>query len=122
MPALRLESLGFGRNAKNRAGIAELLASFFRAFAHDFTFRDSVVSIREGRLLTKEEKEWTSKNNSRTDRFWWCIEDPFELDHDLGSVVHDPKGQVSKSYLTPIQHLTVLDTKTTQSPLWHPNI
>ena len=59
---------------------------FYRFYARDFNFRDGVVSIREGRELTKVEKEWTTKHNTRKDRFWWCIEDPFELTHNLGRV------------------------------------
>lgn len=59
---------------------------FFRFYAHDFNFRDHVACIREGRVLTKADKEWTTKHNTRRDRFWWCIEDPFELSHNLGRV------------------------------------
>ena len=32
------------------------------------------------------DKDWTPKRNSRFDRFWFCIEDPFELSHNLGRV------------------------------------
>lgn len=66
--------------------LAQLLVGFFRFYAHDFNFRDHVACIREGRVLTKAEKEWTTKQNTRRDRFWWCIEDPFELSHNLGRV------------------------------------
>lgn len=45
-----------------------------------------VVSVRCAALITKEKKEWTLKHNTRHNRYWLCIEDPFETTHNLGRV------------------------------------
>lgn len=77
---------GFGAYARNRESLGSLLYHFFRFFARDFNYKDHVISIRLGAVLTKEKKDWTPRRNSRHDRYWWCIEDPFELTHNLGRV------------------------------------
>ena len=81
-----IESLGFGRNSRNDTTLGELVEGFFRFLGQGFRFQDSVVSIREGTELSKEEKNWTKKHTTRTDRFYLCIEDPFEVTHNLGRV------------------------------------
>ena len=82
-----IESLGYGARTRNTESLGQLLVGFFGYLANGFSFRDSVISIRTGQVLQKSEKEWTAKQNSRRDRYWWCIEDPFELSHNLGRVV-----------------------------------
>jgi hypothetical protein len=42
--------------------------------------------VRGGSLISKEKKEWTLKQNTRHNRYWLCIEDPFETTHNLGRV------------------------------------
>lgn len=81
---VEIERMGFGRNNRNRSSVAELLIGFFRFYAMDFDFRDDVVCIRLGYIISKDEKEWT--RNTKTDRYFWCIEDPFETTHNLGRV------------------------------------
>jgi DNA polymerase sigma len=44
-----------------KQSVGELLYEFFRYFANDFHYVTHVVSIRCGRLLTKEVKEWTKE-------------------------------------------------------------
>jgi len=46
------------------------------------------VSIRTGTVLSKESKDWTKRVGS--ERHLLCVEDPFELSHDLGRTV-DPQ-------------------------------
>ena len=53
------------------------------AWGHSYT--DGVVSIRTGGWLTKAEKGWTKRVGN--ERHLICIEDPFQLAHDLGRVV-----------------------------------
>jgi len=81
-----IESLGFGTRTRNNESLGQLLVGFFGYFATGFSYKDSVISIRTGQVLQKSDKEWTAKQNSRRDRYWWCIEDPFELTHNLGRV------------------------------------
>jgi len=83
-----VEKLGFMRNCRNTETVGQLLLGFFSFLgaSNGFNYRDDVVSIREGRPLTKADKEWTASSNTRRDRFWLCIEDPFELSHNLGRV------------------------------------
>ncbi|MCO5564122.1 hypothetical protein L7F22_017778 [Adiantum nelumboides] len=77
----KLKSFG----QKNKETLADLVTSFFEywAFRHDYT--RTVISIRTGKLLTKAEKEWTRRIGN--ERHLICIEDPFEVSHDLGRVV-----------------------------------
>ncbi|KAG0337561.1 hypothetical protein BG004_007602 [Podila humilis] len=77
--------------------VGELLYEFFRYFASEFRYATHVVSIRKGGLLTKEMKEWTkdqtqaqAESKPQTNvknRYLFCIEDPFELDHNIGRPV-----------------------------------
>lgn len=57
--------------------------------------------MRRATLLTKEQKEWTLKHNTRHNRYWLCIEDPFETSHNLGRVA-DRNTYV---YLVVLPHL-----------------
>jgi DNA polymerase sigma len=100
-----LQRLGFGRGVNpNKESLGQLLVEFFKFFATNvFNFHDDVVSIRLGRTISKEEKEWTPKSNSRRDRYWWCIEDPFEASHNLGRVadkdsLYTMRGEFIRAY------------------------
>nr|CAB3267384.1 terminal uridylyltransferase 4 [Phallusia mammillata] len=64
---------------KNTETVGELWLGMIRFYTEDFDFRKHVVSIRQKKLLTTFEKEWTSKFIS--------IEDPFDLNHNLGAGV-----------------------------------
>eukprot|EP00039_Didymoeca_costata_P011809 m.166986 g.166986 ORF g.166986 m.166986 type:complete len:962 (+) comp15299_c0_seq4:100-2985(+) len=81
-----IQSRGFGVNSRNTETIGELLIGFYSWLANGFNYKENIVSIRTGQALLKTDKEWTIKNNTRNDRYWWCIEDPFELSHNLGRV------------------------------------
>ncbi|KAF9197187.1 hypothetical protein BGZ49_002523 [Haplosporangium sp. Z 27] len=100
----------------SKQSVGELLYEFFRYFASEFRYASHVVSIRSGGLLTKEVKEWTkdhvqphlqhsqpqapvddapqSEEQAQIEtkpivknRYLFCIEDPFELDHNVGRPV-----------------------------------
>ncbi len=59
-----------------------------RRYAREFDFVKSVASVRMGTYLTKAQKGWDKKEGGfRGDRHLFCMEDPFELTHDLGRVM-----------------------------------
>ena len=72
----------YGKN--NRESIGELLFNFFRRYAHDLDFEKDVVSVREGRLISKEAKKWHLMQNNRL-----CVEEPFNTERNLGNTADD---------------------------------
>lgn len=71
--------------SRNKENIAHLLWGFFNYWAYCHDYANSVISIRTGSILSKQEKDWTRRIGN--DRHLICIEDPFETSHDLGRVV-----------------------------------
>ncbi|XP_048538465.1 UTP:RNA uridylyltransferase 1-like [Triticum urartu] len=71
--------------AENKETIAELLWAFFHYWAFQHDYRKDVISIRMGKIISKKEKNWTTRIGN--DRHLICIEDPFETGHDLGRIV-----------------------------------
>ena len=67
----------------NPATVGELWFGFLYYYAFEFKWGDHVVCIRKSSLetepLTCFTKKWTNKH--------FCIEDPFELSHNLGTGV-----------------------------------
>ncbi|KAK2972547.1 hypothetical protein RJ640_014271 [Escallonia rubra] len=74
---------GFGSH--NRESIGQLVWAFFNYWAYCHDYANDVISVRTGSMLSKHEKDWTRRVGN--DRHLICIEDPFELSHDLGRVV-----------------------------------
>ncbi|XP_072129834.1 terminal uridylyltransferase 4-like isoform X1 [Mobula birostris] len=70
----RLPELG-----KNKESVGELWLGLLRFYTEEFDFKEYVISIRQKKLLTTFEKQWTSK--------CIAIEDPFDLNHNLGAGV-----------------------------------
>nr|XP_033771993.1 terminal uridylyltransferase 4 isoform X2 [Geotrypetes seraphini] len=70
----RLPSLG-----RNMESVGELWLGLLRFYTEEFDFKEHVISIRQKKLLTTFEKQWTSK--------CIAIEDPFDLNHNLGAGV-----------------------------------
>ncbi|XP_028666695.2 terminal uridylyltransferase 4 isoform X2 [Erpetoichthys calabaricus] len=70
----RLPDLG-----KNSESVGELWLGLLRFYTEEFDFKEYVISIRQKKLLTTFEKQWTSK--------CIAIEDPFDLNHNLGAGV-----------------------------------
>jgi DNA polymerase sigma len=60
---------GFGD--KNTSSVGELLFEFFRFYAYEFDYADKVLSVRLGRVCTKEEKNWLYGMNNEL-----CVELP----------------------------------------------
>ncbi|CAI8607360.1 unnamed protein product [Vicia faba] len=80
----QVEKLGhFGRH--NKESIAHLVWGFFFYWAYCHDYANSVISVRTGSTISKRDKDWTRRVGN--DRHLICIEDPFEISHDLGRVV-----------------------------------
>ncbi|EYU32028.1 hypothetical protein MIMGU_mgv1a001944mg [Erythranthe guttata] len=80
----QVEKLGnFG--SRNGESIAHLVWAFFHYWAYCHDYATDVVSVRTGSTLSKRTKDWTRRVGN--DRHLICIEDPFEVSHDLGRVV-----------------------------------
>ena len=73
---------GFGK--LNTETLGELLFNFFRRYAYDLDYEKWVVSVREGRLISKEGKKWHLMQNNRL-----CVEEPFNTDRNLGNTADD---------------------------------
>ena len=73
---------GFGE--RNKETLGELLFHFFRRYAHEIDYEKSVVSVREGRLISKEAKKWHLTHNNRL-----CVEEPFNTERNLGNTADD---------------------------------
>ncbi|RAL07980.1 PAP/25A associated domain family [Aspergillus homomorphus CBS 101889] len=78
-----LDSLiGFGR--QNKQSLGELLFQFFRYYGHELDYEKHVISVREGKLLSKEAKRWHLMLNNRL-----CVEEPFNTSRNLGNTADD---------------------------------
>ncbi|GAV76666.1 PAP_assoc domain-containing protein [Cephalotus follicularis] len=71
--------------SRNKETIAQLVWGFFNYWAYRHDYANDVISIRTGSVISKREKDWTRRIGN--DRHLICIEDPFEISHDLGRVV-----------------------------------
>ncbi|EKX37655.1 hypothetical protein GUITHDRAFT_77870 [Guillardia theta CCMP2712] len=70
----------------NSSSLGLLLVGFFHFYSNVFEVDQGVVSIRSGRLLKKKAKGWDSPEGFRNQHIL-CIEDPFDVDLDLGRYV-----------------------------------
>lgn len=77
---------GIGESA-NAAPVGLLLLGFFYFYAKLFPLKDVVVCVRKGDLITKKEKGW--EKPKERNRHVICIEDPFDVDVDLGRYVDE---------------------------------
>ncbi|KAI9825112.1 MAG: hypothetical protein M1832_001432 [Thelocarpon impressellum] len=73
---------GFGR--PNTDGLGELLFQFFRFYGHEIDYDSSVVSVRQGKLLSKEDKGWHLMQNNSL-----CVEEPFNVSRNLGNTADE---------------------------------
>lgn len=73
---------GFGN--KNKSSEAELLFQFFRFYAHEFDYDKYVLSVRQGKLVTKTEKKWNYAINNQL-----CVEEPFNTGRNLGNTADE---------------------------------
>lgn len=75
--------VGFG--SRNQESIGKLVWAFFNYWAYRHDYANDVISVRTGSTMRKHSKDWTRRIGN--DRHLICIEDPFEITHDLGRVV-----------------------------------
>ncbi|UKZ81447.1 hypothetical protein TrVFT333_009219 [Trichoderma virens FT-333] len=73
---------GFGN--KNKSTEAELLFQFFRFYAHEFDYDKHVLSVRQGKLITKPDKKWHYAMNNQL-----CVEEPFNTNRNLGNTADE---------------------------------
>lgn len=64
---------------QNNESVGELWLGMLKFYTEEFNFQEHVVSIRQRAPVTRLQKMWTSQ--------CIAIEDPFDLDHNLGSGV-----------------------------------
>lgn len=78
-----VESLrDFGK--PNKETLGQLLFHFFRWYAHELDYEKYVISVREGKLISKQSKKWHLMQNNRL-----CAEEPFNTERNLGNTVDD---------------------------------
>ncbi|KAK2624685.1 hypothetical protein QTJ16_005878 [Diplocarpon rosae] len=73
---------GFG--AKNKESLGDLLFHFFRFYSHEFDYENTVISVRNGKPVSKVEKDWHRTLNNRL-----CVEEPFNVCRNLGNTADD---------------------------------
>ena len=72
---------GFG--SKNKESLGQLLFHFFRYYGFEYDYDRSIVSVRHGRVLKREEKNWAGASKEAQWRL--CIEEPFNSTRNLGN-------------------------------------
>ncbi|KAL1627364.1 hypothetical protein SLS54_002289 [Diplodia seriata] len=77
----------FGKD--NKESLGQLLFQFFRLYGHDFDYERDVVSVRNGRFLTRKEKGWEVDSGNKEGRFRLCVEEPFNVSRNLGNSADD---------------------------------
>jgi hypothetical protein len=78
---------GFGE--ANKETLGQLLFSFFRYYGHELDYEKQVISVREGKLLTREEKTWHLEGLKKEARNRLCVEEPFNMERNLGNSADD---------------------------------
>jgi hypothetical protein len=78
---------GFG--SENKESLGQLLFHFFRCYGYEIDYEKSVVSVREGRLLTRNEKNWHLAGLTKEARNRLCVEEPFNTERNLGNSADD---------------------------------
>lgn len=73
---------GYGR--KNKQSLGDLFFQFFKYYGHELDYEKYVVSVREGKLISKEAKGWHLLQNNRL-----CVEEPFNTSRNLGNTADD---------------------------------
>ncbi|THW28262.1 hypothetical protein D6D23_02123 [Aureobasidium pullulans] len=84
-----LEELrGFGKD--NHESLGQLIFYFFRHYGYVFDYQENVVSVKEGRPISRKEKGWDTKNyTEKESRSSLCVEEPFNTQRNLGNSADD---------------------------------
>ncbi|KAI9706786.1 MAG: hypothetical protein M1820_004757 [Bogoriella megaspora] len=76
-----LKSLeGYGK--QNKESLGQLLFQFFRKYGYEVDYEKYVISVRQGKLLTREAKGWPLERRL-------CVEEPFNTYRNLGNSADD---------------------------------
>ncbi|KAK7526803.1 uncharacterized protein IWZ02DRAFT_182543 [Phyllosticta citriasiana] len=78
---------GFGE--ANKETLGQLLFHFFRLYGHEFEYEEDVISVRQGRVLTRREKGWDLTGGTKEGRYRLCVEEPFNTSRNLGNSADD---------------------------------
>ena len=79
---------GFGDD--NKETTADLLFHFFRHYGYEFQYAKDVVSVREGKAVSRQEKGWDPSNyQDKEARNRLCVEEPFTVVRNLGNSADD---------------------------------
>ncbi|KAF2106915.1 hypothetical protein BDV96DRAFT_654249 [Lophiotrema nucula] len=78
-----------GYGDKNKESVGQLLFHFFRRYGHEIDYEKNVISIREGRLITREEKRWHRMGLKKEGANRLCVEEPFNTERNLGNSADD---------------------------------
>jgi len=73
---------GYGK--KNQETLGQLLFNFFRFYGHEFDYDKLVISVRNGKQISKVEKGWHLANNNSL-----CVEEPFNTIRNLGNTADE---------------------------------
>lgn len=68
-------------HGRNKLSEADLWLGFLRFYTESFDFAKYVICVRQRKLLTRFEKMWMGGSRG------FAIEDPFDLDHNLGGAL-----------------------------------
>ncbi|KAI6891127.1 PAP/OAS1 substrate-binding domain-containing protein [Hortaea werneckii] len=94
-----IQAVQNGQMSPNRESLGSLLAGFFHYYSSvgqgpKFHWMQQVISLRSpGGILTKQEKGWVKAVTEESEgkrvqhRYLFCIEDPFELSHNVARTV-----------------------------------
>jgi len=97
-----LNAVKSGQMSTNRQSLGALLEGFFRYYSSiggnpQFHWTQQVLTLRSpGGILSKEEKGWVKAVTQEGEgkkvqhRYLFCIEDPFELNHNVARTVTHP--------------------------------
>lgn len=83
----RLRWPGYGRNKQDET---ELWIGFLDFYSQRFDYKNTVVSIRQSKNVTKLEKLWNSDK--------LAIEDPFNVGHNLAGALTKKSKHISYRY------------------------
>ena len=75
---------GYGRT--NRETLGGLLYAIFRRYGFEFDYKTQVISVRSGKVLSRQEKGWHKGPESQQ---LLCVEEPFDVHRNLGNSANE---------------------------------
>lgn len=78
---------GFGD--ANKETVGQLLFHFFRLYGYEIDYEKEVISVRQGKRLSREEKGWHPGGGQKEGTNRLCVEEPFNIERNLGNSADD---------------------------------